>query len=374
MQFVRIQNLKIGMRLARPIYKKSGVLLFERNSLLTQQAIESVRNFGLLGIYILEPAEPLPPMTEEDLEFERFQIKSVSSIQEELTKILETKHQHRMQLINSAIIKKFGHLENKINFYQNLRSQEDYVYRHSLNVAILCAMITHVMNVRLDEQANTVSAAIIHDIGKLEFDSDSVYGEGASEREMFSLYSMQMHYSDLIEGAFAGTGSAIRRICMQALKAQMEILKDGGSGIANMKMVTGAKILLVANKYDEMTAMNLCGDAQSEVKAIQEFLDNPHIYDPAVVSALIRSVNILFPGVSVELNTGEKALVLVENPVNILRPVVLSFRDNSVLDLQLKNNEDIHIVDIMKTMDNRYIMDINTLQQLGYAQADREVT
>ena len=53
MQFIRVENLKNGMRLARPIYSKKGVLLYERNSLLTPQAIESAKNFGLLGIYIL---------------------------------------------------------------------------------------------------------------------------------------------------------------------------------------------------------------------------------------------------------------------------------------------------------------------------------
>ena len=68
MRFVKRDNLKTGMRLARPIYNKNGVLLYERNSKLTRQGIESIRNFGLIGIFILEPAEPVPPMTQADLE------------------------------------------------------------------------------------------------------------------------------------------------------------------------------------------------------------------------------------------------------------------------------------------------------------------
>lgn len=73
MQFKRIEELKAGMRLARPIYNKNGVLLYERDSKLTQQGISSIKNFGLIGLFILEPAEPAPPMTAEDIEFERFQ-------------------------------------------------------------------------------------------------------------------------------------------------------------------------------------------------------------------------------------------------------------------------------------------------------------
>ena len=57
--------------MARPIYNKDGVLLYERNSKLTYQGIQSIRTFGLLGLFILEPAEPVPPMTQEDILFER---------------------------------------------------------------------------------------------------------------------------------------------------------------------------------------------------------------------------------------------------------------------------------------------------------------
>ena len=60
MHFVKTEELKTGMRLARPIYNKKSILLFDRNSLLSVQAIESIRNFGLIGVYVLEPAEPLP--------------------------------------------------------------------------------------------------------------------------------------------------------------------------------------------------------------------------------------------------------------------------------------------------------------------------
>ena len=138
--------------------------------------------------------------------------------------------------------------------------------------------------------------------------------------------------------------------------AKMNVyLVPKGFSVDAYKMLAGANVLLVANRYDEITAMTLQGTAQSEVKALQELLEHPEVYDPETVRALIRSINILPPGASVELSTGEKALVLNENEESVLRPTVVSFRDNSILDLSLPGNEDIQIVDVMKTMDNRYI-------------------
>jgi len=90
--FVPTDDLKVGMRLAKPIYNKNGVLLYERNTKLTLQGIYSVKNFELIGLYILEPAEPLPPMTPEDIEFERFQTMAVFSIKDDLKSIKDGKN------------------------------------------------------------------------------------------------------------------------------------------------------------------------------------------------------------------------------------------------------------------------------------------
>ena len=114
MIFVKSEALKYGMRLAKPIYNKSGVLLYERNTRLTLQGIESVKNFGLLGLYILEPAEPVPPMTEEDLDFERFQTMAVFSIRQELDNIIAGKNPANLGRLVNAIAVNYGRLDHKI--------------------------------------------------------------------------------------------------------------------------------------------------------------------------------------------------------------------------------------------------------------------
>ena len=80
-------------------------------------------------------------------------------------------------------------------------------------------------------------------------------------------------------------------------------------------------------------------------------------FDPEMTQALIDSINLLAPGTSVELTNGDKGLVITENKSNVLEPIVLSFADNNIIDLGQKMiYGDLGIKDIMKTMDNRYIM------------------
>ena len=363
MLFVKRDDLKTGMRLARPIYNKDGVLLYERNSKLTSQGIESIKNFGLIGIFVLEPAEPVPPMTQADIDFERFQTMNVFSIQAELETILMTRRLAKMPTIVANIIKNYGHLDKKINFVQNLRSKEDYIYKHSLNVAILCAMITHVLNMKVDEQMESVQAAIIHDIGKMTVPKNIMEKDVVSPEEQEAIHNAQIQGFNIIDIAFASSPN-IKRICSQAQKA-LDSLETGEDYNA-AKMVNGAKVLAVAEAFDTMTAMQVEREPESEVAALKHLLDNPQIYDSNIVTGLIRSINILYPGVSVELNTGDKALVLTANEQNILEPMVLMFGDNSIVDLSnRKMFGDLEIKDIMKTMDNRHVMDMDLLKKQG---------
>lgn len=362
MQFVKTEDLKTGMRLARPIYNKNGVMLYDRNSKLTSQGILSIRNFGLIGIFILEPAEPAPPMSAADIEFERFQTVTVYLIEEEFNSIINTKKAPKIESIVSSIIKEYGHLDKKINFIQNLRSKEDYIYKHALNSAILCAMITNRMNLKVDERIETVTAAVAGSIGEFSVPKAIADKKELTEDEEMQAYAAKIAGFEQLEMVL-GNGKAIKRICVQVENAFMTFHQNKFD--KNVKQSMAAKVLLVADTFERMTAMQFGKEPESEVSAVKYLQNNPVIFDEKVVRALIDSINLLTPGVSVELNTGDKALVLTENSENVLRPMILSFKDNIMMDLSNKEYDDLEIVDVMKTMDNRHIMDTNALKQQG---------
>lgn len=361
MKFVKTEELRIGMILAKPIYNKKGVLLYDRNSKLTQQGIESVNNFGLIGIYILEPAEPLPPMSEDDIEFEKFQAVEVFAIVDELQSIAKNAKQVKIYNVAQSIIRAYGRLDHKINFIQSLRSSNDFVYKHSLNVAILCAMISHQMNIKPTEQEELVVAAICHACGFVSSDErnrPTCIPEDPNEYK-------RMEYSGIarIDEVFVST-PAIKRTVLQSLK---EIQAFNGNGdYVQGKVVNSAKILIVADTYDTMTAMNSQGETPySEIATLKHFMEHPEIYDVDVVEALTNSINFLAEGCCVELSNGEKGLVLASNPKDILRPMVLCFSTNKIVDLaQTAFYGDLEIVDIMKTLDNRHVMDMSLLESM----------
>lgn len=364
MLFIKSEELKPGMRLAKPIYSKKGVLLYDRAAVLKDvQSIENIKSFGLIGVFVLEPAEPVPPMTQDDLDFERFQTVMYHEIMEEMDKIIKKKKQDKFPFICSQIIKNYGNLRKKITFHQSLRSTDDYIYKHGLNVAILAAIITHTMNVPLSEQNESVMAAVIHDIGKLTLTPDlqSKQIENSKERALIDEHEREGY--KIIDEAFSFQPN-IKRSCNQARKMLLDYEED--QPIQNHKMFTAAKVLTVAGYFDRETAVRLDVSPVSEVVVIRKMMQRSDVFDPKVVKALTDSLNILMPGISVELNTGEKALVIRTNDSDFLRPAVLSFRDNSIIDLSNRRAYgNLEIVDIMKTLDNRYVMDTAKMKTLG---------
>ncbi|MDO5127241.1 MAG: HD domain-containing protein [Eubacteriales bacterium] len=360
MIFVKADDLKWGMRLAKPIYNKSGVLLYERNTRLTLQGIESVKNFGLLGLYILEPAEPVPPLSDEDLDFERFQTMAVFSIREELGNILAGKATVNLKRLANAIIVNYGRLDHKISFTQNLRSTSDYVYKHVINTAILAALISAQLKYKQSEQESLVLASLLHDIGKLMLPNKirDKYDD-YDENDMVIVKKFQSDGLGLIQNDLK-LEDEVKEIIAQFHKMAYGERKAVSGG----NILLSTDVLYVADAFDRMTCMRLQGESQSEISTIKYFLANRESYDDEVVEALVHSINILTPGVCIELNNHEKGLVVKENENNILRPVVLGFTTNQIYDLSDNSTyRRYQIADIMKTMDNRVKIDKERLNE-----------
>lgn len=363
MIFVKVDDLKAGMRLGKPIYNKNGVLLYDRDTKLTVQAIYGIKNFDLLGLYILEPAEPLPPMSEDDINFERFQTMAVFSIREDLDLIRAGKKDKGLDWLCSLIIKNYGGLNRKINFVQGLRSGEDFVYKHVLNVAILSAIIAGQMGFPVGRINSLVKAAVLHDIGALSLNDVDAEPLTVEVRQVIKKNTQEIlsAYGDLDEDILR----LINQMQEMYTREEEEELPEG------LKSSVNANILYVADAYDRMTAMKSYEEPTSEVRAIRALLADEEHYDKKIVNALIEAINILYPGVCVELTNGEDGLVIRENKENIFEPLVLNFRDNALYDLSMSDvKESLQIADVMKTMDNRIRLDSTLLEQYSNMSQD----
>lgn len=292
------------------------------------------------------------------MQFERFQTMEVFRLRDELNTIMMNKEPMQLMQATDDLLKQFGNLYHKINFNQNLRSPEDYVYKHALNVAILAALISHRAGLGVMEQNEVVVAAFLHDLGKLNLKPE-LRGktENLTEEERGQVARAVILGIDKIANGYK-MPAGVKKILMHLCQVQY-LPENAPKDISDI-----VKILVVANAYDEYTAMQIGKDPHTEVDAVRMLKSRPDLYDAAMVEHLINSIKILYPGVCVELTNHEKGLVLGENDKDILRPVVLGFERNELYNLALDEVfERVQIKNIMKTMDNRIKIDPQRLEE-----------
>lgn len=364
MQFVKSEHLSAGMRLAKPIYNKMGVLLYERETELTQQSIISIRNFGLIGIYILEPAEPAPPLTTEDIDFERFQTIHMFRLKDDMDAIKAGRQPSNLKTLVPMIIKNYGSLDHKFFFNQNIRSTSDYIYKHALNVAILCAMMSSHLHYDHEKREAVVAAALLTHIGLLDVPT-SIAEKGSSQYTLEEMQNISTHLTDGYQLFFPQDNpydlpDRALRILNQTTSFYFH---PNFPQPTQTKWLPEAKMIQVATQYDHLTSMHLDREPLSEIAAFMFLSAHQNYYDKGMVSVLTDCIHIVPKGACVELSNGEKGMVVESNSKNIMAPIVLLFSNNKLYDLeQPATARKMQIVDLMKTMDNRIHIDEETLK------------
>lgn len=365
MLYAKISQLQPGMRLARPIYNRRGVLLYERNTVLTASGINSIENFGLWGIYILEPAEPVPPLSKEDIEFEQFQTVSMFQLKDDMALLMDGKAPRYLAALAQRIIRTFGALDHVINFSINLRSSSDYVYKHSLNTAILAAMMIQKLHYTYTEQYSIVVAALLHDIGLLLV-PDEIQEKGAKllspdEHRLIKSYlekGYQMLHPDYNDYHFQD--QTLKIICqMVRLDHNVKVPLD-----KKISLLNGTHVLHTASKFDDLTSMNLDSDPVSEISAVRYLRNHSNYYPTPFVSALTKCIHILPVGRCVDFSNGLKGIVVGENLRNFSQPEIILFSNNQRVDFRdIKYQKTFQIADIMRTMDTRIPADAETIKK-----------
>ena len=118
MRYVKTSEIEVGDRFAKTIYNKDGVLLFNSGIKVDNFIKNKLQSLNLYGTYILDAAEPVPPITEAELEFERFQWTQTYVVNEILKEVLDHKVPQKLPKLVDVIYTRFGENDKKMIFNQ----------------------------------------------------------------------------------------------------------------------------------------------------------------------------------------------------------------------------------------------------------------
>lgn len=320
MRYISIEEAEPGMLLAKPVYDSYSRMLVAKQRPLTAEYIQKLRIRGYLGFYI------------EDEFSEGIEIKETISpelrnrgVEALRKKNIDATLQVAKDIVSQIIVSDTISLD-----MVDLRTFDDYTYRHSVNVAVLSTIIGMGMGLGQTELNDVCVGAIFHDMGKLMIDTDIINKPGRLTREEFRLIKMHPQLSlELLTNRWNVTIEA-----KEAILCHHE--NDDGSGyprgLRKDEIPLYARIIHVADVYDALTSKRPYKDPYTPSESIEYLMGGCNIlFDEQVVRAFLKWVPVYPKGVVVRLSDGREAIVC-ENTKNPIRPKV-RLRTGEVLDL-----------------------------------------
>ncbi|MEG0963084.1 MAG: response regulator [Lachnospiraceae bacterium] len=333
MRYITIEEAKEGMILGKGIYDFSDRNLLSEGKTLSYELIERLTSLGYPGLYI-----------EDDLSKD---IIIQAAISDELRN--SAVNSFRKMDVDGLIIAA-GKIVEQITQADaisldlvDLRTYDDYTFRHSVNVAVFATVIGMGLGYTQEEMLDVCIAGIFHDFGKLFIDKKILNKPGRlndAESKIIKSHS-QMSYDMLTE-----RWNIASRIKMGVLCHHEN--EDGSGypkGLSGDKIHPFAKIIHVADVYDALSSRRPYKEACSFSEALEYLMGGGGtLFDREMVQAFMHYVPVYPKGMKVELSDGREAIVVENYSQNLLRPKLKLF-DGSILELQdVSRNRNITVV------------------------------
>lgn len=321
MRYIGIEEAKPGMLLAKGVYDYYSRVLVAKNRPLTAEYIEKLKERGYLGFYI-EDEFSQGIVVEETISPE-LRNKGVEALRK---KNIDATLQVAKEIVQQIV----RHSDSISLDMVDLRTFDDYTYRHSINVAVLSTVIGMGMGLQQEFLNDLCIAAIFHDIGKLMIDASIINKPARLTQEEFSLIKMHPQLSlDLLAGRWT-----ISLESKEAILAHHENYDGSGypRGLSGDAIPFYARIIHVTDVYDALTSKRPYKEPYTPSEAIEYLMGGCNIlFAKEVVSTFLKWIPVYPKGVMVKLSDGRDGVVY-ENTQNPVRPKI-RLRSGDLLDL-----------------------------------------
>lgn len=210
---------------------------------------------------------------------------------------------------------------------------DDYLYSHSVNVALLCVRIALELNFSDSKLTDLTIASLFHDIGMMKVKDEIWNKRGSLTPAEYELVKM---HSNLGAEVVKGIKGIDESVPVMIAQHQEKIDGTGYPGQLKKEQIHfGARLLSLVDDYEARIHPRPWRQAMLPDKAIQNILDEEiSCYDPYFVKALLKYVSIFPVGSLIKISTGEIGRVVKTNTGTPMRPLVKILFDRKGKEVQ----------------------------------------
>lgn len=335
MRYITIGEIKKGMVLGQDVYDGKGTMLLAKHQILSREHIANLEGYGYPGLYIddeftqkIEAEEVIRPELKQralELVHDLF----VCDEQQMDASEQEWRIRETVMTVVEDIMSNGDVMYNMMD----LKNYDDYTYFHSVNVAILSAVLGVRYGMEEYELRILTTAALLHDIGKkfLEIDILNARRALTDEERRIVLqhpklgYEFLRDYYDFAPEVYLGVLEH-----HENYNGEGYPMRRSGDDISLY-----GRIIKLADVYDAMISKRPYRNALSPSDAIEYIMAmNGTEFDPQLVDVFVKWVAVYPVGCSVELSDGRTAVVTYNYPGFALRPKIKVEGSGEEIDLK----------------------------------------
>ena len=334
MKIVKVDNLKGGEVLAKPILTKEYKILLSEELVLRPEYIDKIRDLGITEVFVKD--EELVKTQEvvllkSDIEegFKR-QVRNI------IEKHTYNNNQELVELSGTAdgIISKILEEDDVIEQIYDIKERSSDIYEHSINLCSLATLTALKLNLAKERVHDIAVGSLLHDLG-LRYMTISYQNQNLDSLSKVELSEYMKHpvygYSAVKnENWISDTGKSI-------ILFHHERIDGSGYPLKAKEIPYEAAIVGVCDAFDEM----ICGIGCQRTK-VYEAIEYMKIYkgkrfSKEIVDALLQFTAVYPAGSTVLLTNGQTGKVVRQNKEFSDRPVI-ELKNHDIIDLVKINN------------------------------------
>lgn len=358
MRMVATDRCPTGLKLAKPIYDERGTKLIAEGVELTGRMLERLKQCGISYIYIKDKISDDIIVNEAiPMEVRIEAIQTIGSIFTAIQQGCEKGERIVTNGLKTSDFRKVSHnllsavreSQQTVSLLSEIQVKDSYVFSHSLNVAIYTLALGVKKGYNDQQLIDLGIGGLLHDIGKMFVPPNILHKPGKLSQEEYNV--VQKHPEsgfDLLKREFE-----ISYVSAHCAFQHHERWDGLGypRGLKGDEIHPYARLMAVCDVFDAMTSHRVYRNALLPHDSLEWIQSKASIFFEQEAVELFEQTISLFPvGMTVELNTGEKAIVVDANANAPDRPIVRVFKDpygepiQAFFEMDLNNHSDVKIV------------------------------
>ncbi|WP_066498452.1 HD-GYP domain-containing protein [Abyssisolibacter fermentans] len=349
MKHIGMGDARQGMVLSKDsINEVTGITVLTKGTVLNQNLILHMKNMGIDNIYIIDETYSDEEKIKKRGEKAKTFVENHSKLNGKAKKVFEDVKIGKKILVSEInneadeIISELYSSDNILAKLRQIKDDNDYTFKHSINVSILSTMVGKWLSFSKVEMKQLFMAGLFHDIGKLKISADIINKPDKLDKRETEIIKKHPVYGYELLSNTVGISKNVMYGVLQHHERE-----DGSGypfGLKSDKIHEFAKIIAVCDVFDAMTSSRVYRNKISPFKVAEQIShDSFGVLNPKISLLFLKNISAFYVGNIVKLNNGEIGEIVYVDKNNPTRPVVKV--DDIFCDLM--KAKDIEIMDVI---------------------------